>query len=169
MRADSGGLTTRAAVGLPGGIRPDVPAQMVREYTYAYAAASPPDGGMDSLILPVVGHPVMSIFLNELGRRHPDELIALFMDQAGWHKALALAVPANVRILFLPPDSPELNPVEHLWEEIREKWFENRVFDSLDGVEDRLVAALRSLEGDPDRVSALTGFDWIINSIMNAH
>jgi transposase len=64
----------------------------------------------------------------------------------------------------LPPSSPELNPVEHLWEEIREKWFENLVFDSLDAVEDRLEEALRRLESDRPRVASLTAFDWIIRA-----
>lgn len=46
----------------------------------------------------------------------------------------------------LPPYSPELNPVEHIWDEVREKWFPNLVFDSLDVIEDRLVEALVDLE-----------------------
>jgi transposase len=152
----------------PRGIRPDVPAQLVREYTYTYAAACPLDGGLDSLILPEVGHQAMAMFLRELGRRHPDKLIALFMDQAGWHKALALRVPDNVHICFLPPYSPQLNPVEHVWDELREKWFENLVFDSLDAVEDRLEEAVRALEHDSIRIHSLTAFDWIICDSMIA-
>jgi transposase len=152
----------------PRGIRPAVPAQLVREYTYAYAAVSPVAGTMDSLILPEVNHLAMSIFLAELAQRHPGEEILLFLDGAGWHKAHDLKIPGNIHLYPLPPYSPELNPVEHLWEEIREKWFENLVFDSLDAVEDRLETALWTLEREPARVLSLTGFDWIISSFLNA-
>jgi transposase len=128
------------------GARPVVPAQLVRECTHACAAVSPLDGKMDSLILPEVNHRVMSIFLAELARRHPDEEIVLFLDGAGWHKAREPRAPDHVHWQPLPPYSPELNPGEHLWEDIREKWFENLVFDSLDAVEDRLEEAPRGLD-----------------------
>jgi hypothetical protein len=63
---------------------------------------------------------------------------------------------------------PHLNPVEHLWEEIREKWFPNLVFNSLAASADRLVEVLATLEYDPDRVAQITGFDWIVNIRKNA-
>jgi hypothetical protein len=53
--------------------------------------------------------------------------------------------------------------VEHIWDEIREKWFANEVFNSLDAVEDRLVEVLVVLENDKELVASITGFDWIIN------
>ncbi|WP_161556733.1 transposase [Paraburkholderia hospita] len=52
-------------------------------------------------------------------------------------------------MLTLPPYSPELNPVEHLWDDLREKSFHNRVFDSLDSLERHLSDSLRNLELDP--------------------
>ena len=73
-----------------------------------------------------------------------------------------------MRLEALPPYSPQLNPVEYVWEEIREKWFANEVFDSLDGVEDRLVEALIDLEGNRDLIASTTGFDWIINCPLTA-
>lgn len=152
----------------PKGIRPNVPRQIVREYTYVYAAVSPLDGTLDSLILPDVDADSMSLFLSEVSERHPDEVILMFMDQAGWHKAKRLVVPDNIKLLNLPPYSPELNPAEHLWEEMREKWFPNLVFRSVMAVEDVLMEALSALEGDPKRVAEITGFEWIINAIKIA-
>jgi len=87
----------------------------------------------------------------------------MFLDGAGWHRANDLAVPENMRLEALPPYSPQLNPVEHIWDEIREKWFANEVFNSLDAVEDRLVEALLALENDQELVASTTGCDWIIN------
>jgi len=67
-----------------------------------------------------------------------------------------------------PPYSPELNPAEHLWEDIRERWFPNLVFKSITAVEDTLVEGLVSLEKDADRVAKLTAFKWIISAIKVA-
>ena len=54
----------------------------------------------------------------------------MVLDGAGWHKSKAMTIPDNIRLLSLPPYSPELNPVEHLWDELREKHFHNRTFDT---------------------------------------
>ena len=147
----------------PPGVRPQVGAQLVREYSYAFAAVSPHDGTLDSLILPEVDTQAMSIFLAEVAARHPQDIILMVLDGAGWHKAKGLEIPENIRLISLPPYSPQLNPAEHLWEEIREKWFANLVFDSLDAVENHLAEALRSLEQNQEKVKSLTGFDWIVN------
>lgn len=86
----------------------------------------------------------------------------------GWHKCKDFHLPDNLRLLFLPPYSPELNPHEHLWDELREKHFHNRVFDSIDALEDHLVDALRDMENAPERVKSSAGWDWIINSVSIA-
>ena len=147
----------------PKGVRPEVGRQIVGEYTYAFGAVSPHDGTLDSLVLPMVTAEAMSIFLGEVAQRHPEEFILMFLDGAGWHRANELAVPKNMRLEALPPYSPQLNPVEHIWDEIREKWFANEVFNSLGAVEDRLVEALVALENDRELVASTTGCDWIIN------
>jgi hypothetical protein len=149
-------------------MRPNVPCQMVREYTYAYVAVSPHDGVMDSLVLPEVNAQAMSLFLGEVSSRHSDEFILMVMDGAGWHKAKELKVPENMHLIFLPAYSPQLNPVEHVWENIRENWFRNEVFASIDAVENQLVKALSDLENHPAEVASLTGFSWIIDITLNA-
>lgn len=153
----------------PPGVRPEVSAQVVREYEYAFAAVSPQDGTLASLVLPSVHAEAMSVFLAEVSQPHPQELIVLGLDGAGWHKAKRLQGPANLRLVFWPPWRPQLNPVEHVWDEVREKWFGNRVFDSLSAVEEQLITALKSLAEDLPRVASLTGFDWIKSIPLNAH
>ena len=147
----------------PSGIRPCVLSQIVREYTYAYAAVCPFDGDLDALILPEVNTEAMSIFLEELSGNHGDEQIVLILDKAGWHTAGNLTIPDNITLHWLPPYSPELNPVEHLWDELREKWFRNKYFASLDAVEDQLAEALKFLMEHPDQVKRMTLFDWMDN------
>ena len=163
-----GRITTPCRCWTPSDIRPDVPAQFMREYTHVFSAVSPPDGVMDSLVLPEVNTDAMSLFLEELARRHPHEAILLVLYGPAWHRAKKLHVPENISLLPLPPYSPELNPVEHIWDELREKWFQNLVFDSIEAVEDRLVEALVTLEEDNTRILNLTAFPWIISSLMIA-
>ena len=89
----------------------------------------------------------------------------MVLDGAGWHRGGALVVPENMRLLPLPAYSPELNPVENIWEEIREKGFVNQVFDSLDALEEQLVHSLKHLEDHPEITRSITAWNWIINAI----
>jgi transposase len=93
----------------------------------------------------------------------------MVLDGTGWHKSLSMPIPGNVRLLSLPPYSPELNPIEHLCDELREKHFHNHAFDSLDALEDQLVQGLRALEIDHERVTSICAWDWIFkeSSIAN--
>jgi transposase len=142
---------------------------VTQQYPYAYGAVSPQDGCFDSLVLPHVYADCRHIVLDEIASRYPNDNVIMVLDGAGWHKSNNFRLPDNLRLLFLPPYSPELNPQEHLWDELREKHFHNRVFDSIDALEDHLVAALCDLEHSPDRVKSITGWDWIINAIFNAN
>ena len=153
----------------PASVRPVVGARLTRQYLYAFAAVSPHDGVLDSLVLPWVNAQAMSLFLAEVASRHPHEFILMIMDQAGWHRAGSLVVPDTMRLVFLPPYSPELNPAEHLWKAIRENCFANAVFKSLDAVEQTLVQSLQALEADPRRTQSLAGFEWITSISLNAN
>ena len=152
----------------PVGVRPVVGARLVRKFSYAFAAVSPHDGVMDSLILPWVNAQTMSLFLSTVAEHHTDEFIVMVMDQAGWHIASELDVPENMRLVLLPPYSPEINPAEHIWKALREDCVGNTVFASLDAADEALSAGLKSLELDQPRMKSLTGFKWITSISMNA-
>lgn len=147
------------------GERPTVYSQIVREYTYAYASVCPFDGTWDSLIIPWAFSVAMSVFLAEVAKRHSDKYILMFLDQAGWHKAKDLDIPRNIRLVSIPAYSPELNPTEHVWDELREKYFHNLTFDSIGAVEDQLEVGLRDLENDKALVLSTTGFNWIVGLV----
>lgn len=151
----------------PKPIRPLCQAMLTHEYTYAYAAVDVQRGVLDTLVLPHVNTTCMQVFLDQVADRHPDEFIVMVLDGAGWHRSAALKVPANMHLLALPPYAPELNPVEHLWDELREKHFHNRVFDSLDALEDHLVEALRITEQIPEVVRSIVAWPWIIDALTN--
>jgi hypothetical protein len=139
---------------------------ITHQYTYAYAAVCPQDGGFDALVLPQVNGVCMQMFLTEVAARHPNDNIIMVLDGAGWHRT-KFALPENLKLHFLPPYSPELNPQELVWHELREKWFHNKVFDSLDALEDQLVSALKEFEEQPERMKSIAGWPWIINSVSN--
>jgi transposase len=147
------------------GERPTVYSQIVREYTYVYSAVCPFDGVMDSLIIPTVNSEMMSIFLTEVSKRHSDKTVLMFVDGASWHTSNILIIPDNISLLKLPAHSPQLNPAENIWHELREKWFYNLYFDSLDLVEDKLMEALASLENDIACVKSNSAFHWIISVV----
>ena len=99
--------------------------------------------------------------------RHPACHIIMVLDGAGWHAGGALKPPSNMKLLTLPPYAPELNPVEHLWDELREKFFHNLAFDSIDALEAQLQIGLLALETDSLRVQSIVAWDWIITALMN--
>ncbi len=76
-------------------------------------------------------------------------------------------MPTNMALIFLPPYSPELNPVEHIWDHIREDGFRNKAFNSIEAVEDQLMQSLEALEKNPALVASMTGLPWIVS--MNLH
>ena len=147
--------------------RPLTQASVTQEYTYAYAAVSPIDGALDTLILPSVNAACMQVFLDEIATRYSAENVLMVVDGAGWHRSQEIRLPRNLRLLFLPPYAPELNPVEHLWDDLREKSFHNRVFDSIESLEDHLEQALADFEKSPKRTQGITAWPWIIKALSN--
>jgi transposase len=105
----------------PKGVRPDVACQLIREFTYLYGAVCPKDGTCVFLILPTADTECFQIFLNTLAKKYSRSHILLFVDGAGNHNSGGLVIPSNITLSPLPAYSPELNPQENIWDEIREK------------------------------------------------
>ena len=85
----------------------------------------------------------------------PDAHAVLLLDQAGWHLAGALVVPGNITLLPLPPRSPELNPVENVWQFMRDNWLSNRVFNGYDDIVAHCCAAWNDLIDQPWRIRSI--------------
>jgi len=134
---------------------PSVARQMIREYIYAYSAIAPATGDCFSMIAPQCNTESMNHFLQLLTEYYNNYRIVLILDKAGWHISQTLKLPPNLVLLHLPPYSPELNPVELLWREIRRKHFHNKIFNSLDDVEDTLNKALASCDDNTDDIKRL--------------
>ena len=100
-------------------MRPHAPRQVVREYTYVSAAVAPAEGKMTSLILPSADTQMMEVFLSHVSSTYANYFVVMQVDQASWHLSHELTIPENIRLIAQPAYSPELNPVEHVWEELR--------------------------------------------------
>ena len=142
----------------PPGMRPHAPQQLIREYTYVYAAVAPAEGKMTSLILPSADTEMMNLFLEHVSKTYEKYFVVMQVDQASWHGAKDLRIPANIRLIAQPAYSPELNPVEHIWKELREKQLANLALLSLDEVIDKVCDGLNQLEADTERLRSLTYF-----------
>ena len=79
---------------------------------------------------------------------HPDDIILLCCDGAAWHKSGSLCVPENIELFFIPPYTPEMNPIEQIWKELRKMGFRNEIFATLDKVVDRLCDTICALPAE---------------------
>lgn len=139
--------------------------QLIREYTYAYTAVCPGTGDCYSIISPVNNTDAMNVFLKLLAQKYADYNLIMILDGAGWHTSKSLNIPENIVLLRLPPYSPELNPVEHIWDYIREqKGFNNHTFNSLKQVEDHLQRVLLEITNEQHIIKSLCNFSWIYKS-----
>ena len=145
----------------PKGIRPKAPRQIVRAFLYVYTAVCMAMGKMTSLILPYANTEMMNLFLQEVAQDFQDYFVIMVMDRAGWHTSKTLKIPENIRLLPQPAHSPELNPVEHLWEDLRENAMPNKAFKSLDELQDALCHRLRKLHNNADQVRSMTDFTYL--------
>src|SRR5262249_17552485 len=148
----------------PIGIRPEVACQLIREYVYLYGAVSPKDGTCIFLILPAPDTECFQIFLETLAKKYHTELILLFVDGAGNHCSDELEIPANIILHLLPPYSPELNPQENIWDEIREKIFKNYALKSMSDVNAKLDEASLYIERNRTLVKSIASFPYIAKS-----
>ena len=105
-----------------------------RQFVHVHGAVSPKEGELDWKSCLQMNTERLNEFLQQVSLAHPDEFMIMIVDGASSHRSQDLQVPENIRLYRLPGYSPELNSQEQVWDELREKEFPNRVFDSLDGV-----------------------------------
>jgi transposase len=146
----------------PEGVRPVVQAQIIRQYTHVFSAVCPHDGESFSLILPYADSEAMEIFMERLSEQYSEYRLILVMDQAAWHRTSNLKKFENIRIIYIPPYSPEVNPAEHLWEHIREKYLRNSSWLSMNALADVLENALVLVEKSKQIIQGLVGFHWTL-------
>ena len=145
------------------GSRPRAPRALGFKWTYVFGAVCPGRGAAAGLVLPVANVEAMALHLAEISAQvAPGAHAVVVLDGAGYHQAKALAgrVPTNLSLLPLPPYSPELNPMELVWQDLRRRDLANRVFDDLGRVIDACCQAWTKLVADTARLISLTDFAW---------
>ena len=143
------------------GMRPSVPCHHIREYRYAYGAVEAKTGEGFFLVLPYCDTTCMNVFLHEMAKTYPDDELLLVCDGARWHRSNGLKIPENIHLTFIPPYTPEMNPIEQIWKELRKRGFRNEAFTSLDKVIGRLCQTIKNLPAAV--ISSITGRDWILD------
>ena len=146
----------------PKGQRPLAHVRRKYEWLYVYGFVRPATGQSWWCLLPTVNAPAMSLALATFARDegiNAQHRAVLVLDRAGWHIAHDLVIPEGIDLVFLPAQSPELQPAERLWALLDEP-VANRAFPDLDALEAVLVERCRALEADPARLQAHTQFHW---------
>lgn len=151
-----GRLSNEAKCWVQSKMVPTVKSQFIREYIYVFSALSAQTGDCYSIISPLCNTDAMNKFLESMCMYYNQFRIVMIMDKAGWHTSSTLVLPQNLAIINLPPYSPELNPVELLWREIRRKHFHNEWFENLNLVEAKLCQILKQLHSDKDQIKRLS-------------
>ena len=130
-------------------------------YRYLSVALNPQTGELFALILPDMGLESFQVFVNEFRQFvGAEQFVRLVTDGAAAHRSTRLRIGEELTIEHLPSYSPELNPVERLFKELREP-LKNRVFDSIEEVEEAVIQALKPYLADGSRVRKLTFYSWL--------
>ena len=143
------------------GTRPRQPADQRYENAYLFGAICPAKGKGAALALPYADTEMMQLHLDEIARHVEKGAHAvLLLDRAGWHTTGKLDMPKNITPILLPSRAPELNPVENVWQYLRQNWLSNRVFENYDAIIDAACHAWRNLIAQPETIKSIGMRNW---------
>ena len=143
------------------GTRPSAPKDQRTKSAYIFGAICPARGVGAALVLPRCNTQAMQWHLDKISSQVSERAHAiLILDQAGWHTTDKLLIPTNITLLPLPPRSPELNPVENIWQFMRENWLSNRVFLSYDEIVAISAEAWNKLIDQPWKIMSIGTRSW---------
>ena len=125
------------------GVKPIANIDHTFENLYLYGAVEPITGESFFLEMPWLNSVCFQLFIDKLAKTFPETLNILVLDNGRFHQAKSLQLPDNIALLFLPPYSPELNPIERLWQDIKAKLFQHTL-ESIEEMQDKITQILRS-------------------------
>ena len=144
------------------GVKPVIPYQQKYEYFYLYQSTDIKTGEDFSMFMSHLDTVSLNEYLRQLSKRFKKEKIVLVMDNASFHKSKQLKVPKNIKIEYLPPYSPELNPQERRFEDIK-KFLKNRVFNSLEELQSKVTEILFSYT--KEQIKSLVSYNYILKVV----
>jgi len=143
------------------GTRPRQPADQRYESAYLFGAICPAQGKGAALALPFADTEAMQLHLEEISRNVAVGAHAvLLFDRAGWHTTPNLVMPENITPIWLPSRAPELNPVENVWQYLRQTWLSNRIFETYADIVDAACEAWNKLTARPDIITSIGMRQW---------
>jgi len=142
------------------GKRAVLPQQQAYSNAYLYSALAPLSGSSFHLMLPAMDSDITLLFLQELKKQHSREHVVVVWDNAPCHRRKDMRKIEGLTLISLPSYSPELNPVERFFEEVR-RTTANRVFESLEKQETLITKAVNEWSNDLERMKKLIGYEWI--------
>jgi hypothetical protein len=129
--------------------------------SYLFGSICPARGVGAARVLPYADADMMQLRLGEISRNVAEGAHAvLLLDRAGWQTTGKLDVPDNITPIFLAFRAPELNPVENVWQYLRQSWLSNTVFENYDAIVDAKYAAWRKLIAQPETITSIGMRDW---------
>jgi transposase len=142
------------------GSRPCQAADQRYDSAYLFGAICPARGTGAGLAMPYADTEAMQLHLDEISRTVARGAHAvLLLDRAGWHTTGHLTIPKNMTLIFLPSRAPELNPVENVWQHLRQTWLSNRVFDTYEAIIEACDAWNRLMD-QPQAITSIGMRDW---------
>jgi hypothetical protein len=143
------------------GTRPRLPVDQRYGNAYLFGAICPAAGKGAGLMLPYANTRAMQMHLDEISRTVATKAHGVvLMDRAGWHRTDKLKVPKNLTIILLPSRSPELNPVENIWQFLRQNLLSNLVFEDYDEILEAGCRAWNSLINQPEIIRSIGMREW---------
>ena len=143
------------------GTRPRQPADQRYDNAYLFGAICPARGVGAALALAYADTDMMQLHLDEISSNVAKGAHAVvLLDRAGWHITSKLDMPENITPIFLPSRAPELNPVENVWQYLRQNWISNTVFENYDAILDAACDAWRKLTAKPETITSIGMRDW---------
>ena len=144
------------------GSRPRAPRDQRYEWAYLFGAVCPARGIGAALVLPEISTEAMNLHLAEISRWvAPGAHAVVNLDGAGWHQVGGrLQIPDNISLLPLPPYSPELNPVENIWQFLRQNYLANSVYAAYEAIVDACCQAWNALAAAPDTIRSIASRAW---------
>lgn len=144
------------------GERTIIDSQKSFENRYLFSAVAPLSGNSFHLSsIDGFDSDAAHTFLLELKKKHPDTMVVLVWDNAPCHRPKVHRDIPGLIVLFLPPYSPELNPTERFFEELR-KSTANRIFKTIEEQEQAIEKKLKRLADDTGAMKQLLGYEWIL-------
>ena len=146
------------------GTRPRQPKDQRYASCYIFGAVCPARDVGAALVMPYADTESMQKHLDEISKNvAPKAHAIILMDGAGWHKSDDLNIPRNMSFMFIPPYSPELNPVENIWQFLRQTYLSNQVFEDYDKIVDSCCNAWNNLIKEAGRITSIASRKWAIN------